>query len=137
MPLGQRFSNVVLQALLVLVKKPPPTGRKLLIMGTTRDPTLLNDMGLLDAFNVSLNCPMVANEEEVVQVLSAVAKSADPAQFPSIARSLAGPVGIKKLLLVLEMAHLSGEVTLASFRTACAFVGVPLRRDMAGAGGPV
>ncbi len=133
------------------------------------------------------------------QVLSAVAKSADPAQFPSIARSLAGPVGIKKLLLVLEMvggcfrccstgawplplfsrppplptppnptptntlpprtrahviavadrgvacgcpcralqAHLSGDVTLASFRTACAMVGVPVRRDMAGAGGPV
>jgi hypothetical protein len=128
--------------------------RKMLIMGTTRDPTLLNDMGLLDAFNVSLNCPMVSNEEEVVQVraeneapplshppshsaptcwcfarwlfwvcemrcflvvvcvcawlglwqvLEAVAKTADRSQFSSIARSLAGPVGIKKLLLVLEM----------------------------------
>jgi len=135
-PLGQRFSNVVLQTLLVLVKKPPPEGRKMLIMGTTRDPTLLNDMGLLDAFNVSLNCPMVSNEEEVVQVLEAVAKTADRSQFSSIARSLAGPVGIKKLLLVLEMAHLSGDVTLASFRTACAMVGVPVRRDLAGAGGP-
>ncbi|KAG7280616.1 hypothetical protein CRUP_023235 [Coryphaenoides rupestris] len=34
-PIGPRFSNLVLQALLVLLKKPPPKGRKLLIIGTT------------------------------------------------------------------------------------------------------
>lgn len=31
--IGPRFSNTVLQALLVLVKKSPPPGRKLLVMG--------------------------------------------------------------------------------------------------------
>ncbi|KAG5840934.1 hypothetical protein ANANG_G00194160 [Anguilla anguilla] len=33
-PIGPRFSNLVLQALLVLLKKTPPRGRKLLIIGT-------------------------------------------------------------------------------------------------------
>jgi hypothetical protein len=40
----------------------------MLIMGTTRDPTLLEDMGLLDAFNVTLRCPMIDNLTEIVQV---------------------------------------------------------------------
>jgi hypothetical protein len=33
--IGPRFSNLVLQVLLVLVKKQPPAGRKLLVIGTT------------------------------------------------------------------------------------------------------
>jgi len=34
--IGPRFSNVILQALLVLIKKAPPTAnRKLMIIGTT------------------------------------------------------------------------------------------------------
>ena len=32
---GPRFSNVVLQALLVLLKKEPPKGRKLLVLATS------------------------------------------------------------------------------------------------------
>jgi vesicle-fusing ATPase len=33
--IGPRFSNLVLQVLLVLVKKQPPAGRRLLVIGTT------------------------------------------------------------------------------------------------------
>jgi vesicle-fusing ATPase len=33
--IGPRFSNAVLQALLVLLKRAPPPGRKLFIIGTT------------------------------------------------------------------------------------------------------
>lgn len=33
--IGPRFSNVVLQALLVLVKRQPPDGRRLLVIGTS------------------------------------------------------------------------------------------------------
>ena len=33
--IGPRFSNSILQTLLVLLKKPPPEGRKLLVIGTT------------------------------------------------------------------------------------------------------
>eukprot|EP00951_Prasinocladus_malaysianus_P013923 scaffold105954_cov44-Prasinocladus_malaysianus.AAC.1 len=34
-PIGPRFSNAVLQTLLVLIKRNPPPGRKLMIIGTT------------------------------------------------------------------------------------------------------
>ncbi len=33
--IGPRFSNAVLQTLLVLLKKQPPPGRKLFVVGTT------------------------------------------------------------------------------------------------------
>jgi vesicle-fusing ATPase len=33
--IGPRFSNAVLQTLLVLLKKQPPAGRKLFVVGTT------------------------------------------------------------------------------------------------------
>ncbi|CAB1337973.1 unnamed protein product [Coregonus sp. 'balchen'] len=50
-PIGPRFSNLVLQALLVLLKKPPPKGRKLLIIGTTSRKDVLQEMEMLDAFS--------------------------------------------------------------------------------------
>jgi vesicle-fusing ATPase len=36
-PIGPRFSNVILQTLMILVKKMPPVGHKSLIIGTTSD----------------------------------------------------------------------------------------------------
>ena len=47
--LGPRFSNSVLQALLVLIKKIPPTeGRKLMIIATTSQRTAMEELGLMD-----------------------------------------------------------------------------------------
>ena len=53
MAIGPRFSNVVLQTLLVLLKKPPPPGRRLLVLGTTSVPAVMDDLGVAGAFNVA------------------------------------------------------------------------------------
>jgi len=45
-PIGPRFSNTVLQALLVLFKKRPPHNRKLLIIGTTSNYSILKKNGI-------------------------------------------------------------------------------------------
>jgi vesicle-fusing ATPase len=44
--IGPRFSNIVLQTLLVLIKKPPPPGRKLFVVGTTSQGDVIESMGL-------------------------------------------------------------------------------------------
>ncbi len=44
--IGPRFSNVVLQTLLVLIKRMPPFGRKLLVIGTTSQGDVSESMGL-------------------------------------------------------------------------------------------
>ena len=36
--IGPRFSNIVLQALLVLVKRQPPPGRRILVIATSSQP---------------------------------------------------------------------------------------------------
>ncbi|CAG7725770.1 unnamed protein product, partial [Allacma fusca] len=44
-PIGPRYSNLTLQALLVLLKKQPPKGRKLLIICTTSRKICIGDDG--------------------------------------------------------------------------------------------
>uniref|UniRef100_A0A6Q2YRH9 Vesicle-fusing ATPase n=1 Tax=Esox lucius TaxID=8010 RepID=A0A6Q2YRH9_ESOLU len=68
-PIGPRFSNMVLQALLVLLKKTPPKGRKLLIIGTTSRKDVLQEMEMLDAFSTTIHIPNISTGEHLVEAL--------------------------------------------------------------------
>uniref|UniRef100_A0AAR2LEM7 Vesicle-fusing ATPase n=1 Tax=Pygocentrus nattereri TaxID=42514 RepID=A0AAR2LEM7_PYGNA len=68
-PIGPRFSNLVLQALLVLLKKAPPQGRKLLIIGTTSRKDVLQEMEMLDAFSTTIHIPNISSGEHLVEAL--------------------------------------------------------------------
>uniref|UniRef100_A0A8C5CVV9 Vesicle-fusing ATPase n=1 Tax=Gadus morhua TaxID=8049 RepID=A0A8C5CVV9_GADMO len=68
-PIGPRFSNLVLQALLVLLKKPPPKGRKLLIIGTTSRKDILQEMEMLDAFSTTIHIQNISTGEQLVDAL--------------------------------------------------------------------
>uniref|UniRef100_A0A8C7IQ93 Vesicle-fusing ATPase n=1 Tax=Oncorhynchus kisutch TaxID=8019 RepID=A0A8C7IQ93_ONCKI len=68
-PIGPRFSNMVLQALLVLLKKTPPKGRKLLIIGTTSRKEVLQEMEMLDAFSTTIHVPNISTGEHLVEAL--------------------------------------------------------------------
>jgi len=107
--IGPRFSNTVLQTLLVLLKKvPPDEGRRLLIVGTTSCPHLLEDLGLVQAFGVTQSIPLLDEPEQVVEVLR-VAAHMDEKDAQSIAKNIAKPIGIKQLLMVAEMAKQGSE----------------------------
>ena len=68
--IGPRFSNAVLQALLVLTKKLPPyKERRLLVIGTTSMPVTLKELGVTDAFNMVLTLPVLKKPEEVAKVV--------------------------------------------------------------------
>jgi hypothetical protein len=56
--------------LLVLLKKQPPEGRKLLIVGTSSSPGVMEDMGIAAAFNVVLHVPRL-HEPVIRTVLTA------------------------------------------------------------------
>src|SRR5205807_10410793 len=60
-PIGPRFSNPILQTLLVLLRKQPPQGRRLLIIATTTERSVLAQMDLLNAFDADIAVPNVAN----------------------------------------------------------------------------
>jgi len=99
---GPRFSNSVLQALLVLIKKLPPNkDRRLLVIGTTSMGSTLRELGIVDAFNTKITLPMLTKAEEVKKVLEKY--NVDEEEKQKIAE-LGVYTPIKYLLLTLEMA---------------------------------
>jgi vesicle-fusing ATPase len=110
-PVGCRFSNSVLQTLLVLLRKQPPVeGRRLLVIGTTSISHLLEDLQLNEAFNVTLHVSSLQTPEEYKAVLREVDNcSMTESEIDQISTSISKPIGIKQLLMVLEMARSNGE----------------------------
>ncbi len=110
-PIGPRFSNTLLQTLLVLLQKYPPKGRKLLILATTDHKSVLDEMGMMDAFNADIFVPNVTKIEEIISVLNSV-KTFSEADTRYLCQSLPRmlgedkriSLGIKKLIMIMEMA---------------------------------
>ncbi|XP_046631152.1 vesicle-fusing ATPase 1-like [Daphnia pulicaria] len=118
--IGPRYSNVVLQALLVLLTKQPPKGRKLLVFCTTSRRQVLEEMEMLSTFTAVLRVPNISTCEQLIAVLEetdAFSKS----QIAAIARKVANRrlfIGIKKLLGMIEMAkHFDEERRVFDFLT--------------------
>ncbi|NWX91335.1 NSF ATPase, partial [Nothoprocta pentlandii] len=104
-PIGPRFSNLVLQALLVLLKKAPPQGRKLLIIGTTSRKDVLQEMEMLNAFSTTIHVPNIATGEQLMEALELLGNFKDK-ERSTIAQNVKGRsvwIGIKKLLMLIEM----------------------------------
>ncbi|KAJ7544161.1 hypothetical protein O6H91_09G066600 [Diphasiastrum complanatum] len=100
--IGPRFSNLILQTLLVLLKKIPPKGRKLLVLGTTSMPRVLESMDLVGAFNVSLHVP-VLNRADITKVLESLNVFAKQ-DINNAVTALDEEIPIKRLLMLVEMA---------------------------------
>lgn len=104
-PIGPRFSNLVLQALLVLLKKVPPHGHKLFIISTTSRKDVLQEMELLSTFNNVVHVSSIQNGEELVAVIDNLdVFSRD--ELEQLKKKVMGKklwIGIKKLLVLIEM----------------------------------
>jgi len=121
--IGPRFSNQVLQTLLILVRKPPPKqGRRLMILATTSIPELIEPLDLLAVFNIVLTVPQVTTPDEVLVVARSVVQQPTPdeeEEIQAIARLCPLPISVKKLLLAMEMARRDGSVSRNHFLEFC------------------
>ncbi|KAH8094942.1 vesicular-fusion protein SEC18 [Cristinia sonorae] len=121
-PIGPRFSNAVLQALMVLLTRRPPKGRRLLVISTTSVRPVLTDLGLSESFDAELRIAPVSTLRSLEYVLDAVELFHDEKQRRQAIRMLqqAGfgeedeqnsrlNIGIKKLLGMIEMARQEPE----------------------------
>ena len=100
--MGPRFSNSILQALLVLIKRlPKKSENKILIIGTTSCAKLLKDLEVTNSFNLAINVPVLNSREEILEILNKY--PGDSKQKMEIAGKIDG-VSIKKLILILDMA---------------------------------
>ncbi|KAI8826177.1 P-loop containing nucleoside triphosphate hydrolase protein [Fimicolochytrium jonesii] len=120
--IGPRFSNTVLQTLMVLLKKPPMKNHRLLILATTNQRHVLSQMDLTEAFAASLYTPHISTLPAIDTVLRELATFSDTDRRRAIdalrnadveARGLA--IGVKKLLMVTEMAAQDREDPVEKF----------------------
>ncbi|KAH8581674.1 N-ethylmaleimide-sensitive factor (NSF1)-like AAA ATpase involved in vesicular transport [Cryptosporidium sp. chipmunk genotype I] len=101
--IGPRFSNTVLQTIMILIKNRAPKGRKLLILATTSEYEFVHTSGLADIFNLSIRVPSVESQD-VPGVLDYYQNGLfTPDTLAKISDSLRFPVPIKKLIFALEL----------------------------------
>ncbi|KAI9142196.1 P-loop containing nucleoside triphosphate hydrolase protein [Paraphysoderma sedebokerense] len=112
-PIGPRFSNSVLQALMVLLKKPPPKSKKLLIVCTTTSRNVLQQMDMLDVFTSETYVPAIQDLQSIEKVVSELKLFENQVDhdraFGVLKGSMSAEVrfslGVKKLLGIIEMAR--------------------------------
>ncbi|OQR70810.1 vesicle-fusing ATPase 1 isoform 2 [Tropilaelaps mercedesae] len=101
---GPRYSNMVLQTLLILLKQDPPKGRRLLVLCTSSCRDFLDEIGMLSLFSTVLRVPAINRPEQFLAVLEqSNCFSEDDLQ--RLVKSVHGMriyVGIKKLLAVID-----------------------------------
>lgn len=103
--IGPRYSNLVLQALLVLLKKEPPKGRKLLVLCTSSRRQVLEEMEMITAFTSVLRVPNLSLSEHLMAVLEETG-CFKRQELTRIAKKTEGRrvwVGIKKLLAYVDL----------------------------------
>jgi vesicle-fusing ATPase len=128
-PIGPRFSNAVLQTLMVLVKTVPPLGRRLFILATTSCIDVMRDLDFRQAFSATLSTPSL-NRSEITTIVDGRAESVNLAlqadgAITSLHSTASSPtcfqsdrdrefaldlldserLGVKKLLMILNMAR--------------------------------
>ncbi|CAG2112972.1 unnamed protein product [Medioppia subpectinata] len=107
--IGARYSNVVLQALRVLLKKEPPPGKKLLILCTTSRRDVLEQMKLCASFTTVLHVPNLTKPEHLTTVLLNLSENGNSCftrdEISRISKNISSKrlsVGIKKLLAFID-----------------------------------
>ena len=106
--LGARFSNAVLQTLLVLLRKRPPKNRRLLIIGTTSERSVLKQMDFMNSFDAEIPVPTVPSLRELNEILKSVnvfdsqIRNNVLHELQTINPTEELKVGIKKILSMLE-----------------------------------
>jgi vesicle-fusing ATPase len=114
-PIGPRFSNAVLQTLLVLFRKLPPKGRKLFVIATTTERSVLQSLDMLNSFDAEVGIPNVSSIDEVNHILKETNAFSDSDRHRAL-REIEGQasqsvgVGIKRILTAVETARQDTEV---------------------------
>lgn len=67
MRLGQRFNNNLLQCLLTFIKRvPEKEGNNVIIIGTTSNEHIVQDLGLWDNFNLKFEVPILSEKKKEI-----------------------------------------------------------------------
>ncbi|KAL3234930.1 Vesicular-fusion protein SEC18 [Nakaseomyces bracarensis] len=107
-PIGPRFSNNILQVLKVALKRKPPQDKRLLILTTTSNYSVLKQMDILSCFDNEIMVPNVTNLDELNNIMIE-SEFLDDADRVKVINNLARmkpvlDIGVKKVLTNIETA---------------------------------
>ena len=126
-PIGPRFENGVLQALMVLLKKLPPKGRRLLCLATTGERSVMQQLDLFAYFDADIAVPTVGAYDELAFIMQQSGAFAEEEIRASVQemQSLSGRedrvhVGVKRILKGIETARQDPEDMGARFASVMA-----------------
>lgn len=118
-PIGPRFSNEILQMLIVNLNKKPPGGRRLLIIGTTSQYSVLKHMSLVENFTKTIELKKIKQLDDVLVVFEKL-NFMTPEDQISILQQLAGygdgtvDISVKKLIqVIMNCKYLKADVDVA------------------------
>jgi vesicle-fusing ATPase len=112
-PIGPRFSAAVLSALKALMAKQPPEGRPLLILATTSQRTIMQQLELDFIFEIPV--PNLRTQQELHRVMKESGAFDDEAirraigEIEAVTGAKEIGVGIKQILLAMEGAALGSD----------------------------
>ncbi|CRG99897.1 N-ethylmaleimide-sensitive fusion protein, putative [Plasmodium relictum] len=107
--IGPRFSNTILQAIMILIKKrPKKKNQKILIICTTSEYQFMKDAGLTKNFFVNIEIPLLNSKNSIKQVLQNRNQNYHDFPVEEIEKVLSSNVikniAIKNLLMIIDMA---------------------------------
>jgi vesicle-fusing ATPase len=134
-PIGPRFSMMVVDALLVLLNKQPPSGHRLLVFATSSIPETLGELGF--SFSRELRVRNVETAREVQSIL--MKYGGLPDYEASSAMQMYGSndvnVGVKRILSAIDRAKADANVPQSFARLLKELAGMPAAGTVAPPGG--
>eukprot|EP00768_Dysnectes_brevis_P001762 gnl/Dysnectes_brevis/1495_a1693_1697.p1 GENE.gnl/Dysnectes_brevis/1495_a1693_1697~~gnl/Dysnectes_brevis/1495_a1693_1697.p1 ORF type:complete len:741 (-),score=263.99 gnl/Dysnectes_brevis/1495_a1693_1697:120-2342(-) len=110
---GARYSNVILQSLLALLKRSPPAGRRLVVIGTVSQYSQLRMLGMTDVFDRRVRIPQLSPADALEALtLHATARGStfSPDKMdPALLEVRSPQLAMKPLLLAMEYSLVAGE----------------------------
>ena len=101
----------MVQTIMTLIKNYPPRGKKLMIIATSSNPSLLKDIGLRQHFTHTMTVPLVqsvANMIDIIETLQVFTRE-ETESLKNDLREVNLRVGIKKLIDICMTARQAGN----------------------------
>ncbi|KAG7791598.1 hypothetical protein KL910_001724 [Ogataea haglerorum] len=115
-PIGPRFSSVILRALMSRLKKSPPEGHRLIVLATSSNHELLKSLDVLNCFNDEILVNNLTTLQELYSVMELASFGSDSQERKDIIYKLKAAFGseninvsIKKVLFNIDTAKFGSD----------------------------
>ncbi|XP_065671076.1 vesicle-fusing ATPase-like [Hydra vulgaris] len=116
-PIGPRFSNLVLRMLIVLLKKKTPKNNKLLIITTCNSLDVLRSLQVLNCFNATIEVPAIRDVVYMINILNELKlfNNEEIREIESSIKQKSFNISLKKLICLAERAKQYDDSKVVKF----------------------